>query len=226
MKRVIAPLLFGLIGTALLLGLGQWQLQRLAWKQGILAEIEDRISGAALPLPAIGNPATDTYQPVELSGEILPREVHVLVSIKQVGAGYRVISPFVTGGRRVLLDRGFVPVEEARVQRPGGTVAVTGNLHWPDDRNSATPQNDVAGNIWFARDIAQMAGVLDTEPLLIIARAIDPPEPGLSPLPVSISGIPNDHLQYALTWFSLAVIWLVMTLFYIQRPRHPQKDER
>ena len=61
---------------------------------------------------------------------------------------------------------------------PEGEVTVTGNLHWPDDRLPSTPENDVAGNTWFARDIAPMAERLGTEPLLVIARAVSPPERG------------------------------------------------
>ena len=63
-------------------------------------------------------------------------------------------------------------------------MRVTGNLHWPDDRLSSTPENDVDGNMWFARDIAQMAEVLETEPLMMIARELSPPEEGVTPLPV------------------------------------------
>ena len=226
MKRAIAPILFGLIGAALLVSLGLWQLQRLEWKRGILAQINSRLAGEPQPLPASGTPDEDRYQPVALTGTILPDEVHVLVSLKQVGAGYRIISPFETDGRRILLDRGFVRVEDVGVDRPGGNVTVRGNLHWPDDRNSSTPQNDVAGNIWFARDIDALAKVLDTEPLLVIARNVAPGDPGVTPLPVSAAGIPNDHLQYAITWFSLAAIWLIMTIAWVRRQRIPRKDER
>jgi surfeit locus 1 family protein len=71
--------------------------------------------------------------------------------------------------------------------------------------------------MWFARDIAQMAGELGTEPLLIVAREVAPPEPGVTPLPVDTGHIPNDHLSYAITWFSLAAIWAVMTGAFIWR---------
>ncbi|MGY9046538.1 hypothetical protein P775_21880 [Puniceibacterium antarcticum] len=224
MKRIVAPLLFGLIGAAILVSLGQWQLQRLEWKQGVLEEIESRIGGDPLPLPAQGDPDVDKYQPVNLHGQILPEEIHVLVSVKQVGAGYRVISPFVTDGRRVLLDRGFIPVEDVALDRRGGMADISGNLHWPDDRNSSTPENDLVGNIWFARDIPQMAKVLNTEPLLVIARDVEPADLGVTPLPVDTSGIPNDHFQYAMTWFSLALVWLTMTVGYIWRQQNPKRD--
>jgi surfeit locus 1 family protein len=153
---------------------------------------------------------------VVATGRIGPRVLRVLVSRKQVGPGYRLISALETGGRLVLLDRGFIAVEDA-IPTSEGAVTVRGNLHWPDDRLSSTPENDVAGNMWFARDIAQMAGELGTEPLLIVAREVAPPEPGVTPLPVDTGHIPNDHLSYAITWFSLAAIWAVMTGAFIWR---------
>lgn len=221
-KSSVVPLIFGVAGVAVLLVLGKWQVERLAWKEGVLSEIEARISAAPVDLPEAATPVADRYLPVMARGRIGPEALRVLVSRKQVGAGYRLISAFETEGRRVLLDRGFVGVERA-IPEPAGEVVVTGNLHWPDDRLSSTPENDVAGNVWFARDIAQMAGVLDTEPLLVVAREVVPPEPGVVPLPVDTSGIPNDHLSYAITWFSLAAIWAVMTGVFIWRQRRAAK---
>ena len=61
------------------------------------------------------------------------------------------------------------------------------------------------------------ARALNTEQVLLIARQTNPPEPSLKPLPVDTSGIPNDHLQYAVTWFLLAAIWASMTVYYIWR---------
>jgi surfeit locus 1 family protein len=218
--RYLAPLLFGLIGAGILVGLGLWQLQRLDWKLGVLADIEARIAADPEPLPVMVSPTEQRYQPVSLSGEILPGEARVLVSRKMIGAGYRIVSPFRTDdGRLILLDRGFATDDHKEAARSTGPAEVLGNLHWPDDRNSSTPENDVAGNIWFARDIGQMAEALQTEPLLVIAREISPGDPQIEPLPVDTSGIPNDHLQYALTWFSLAVVWLFMTAYYIVRLR-------
>jgi surfeit locus 1 family protein len=224
-SRYAAPLAIGLIGIAILIWLGSWQVQRLAWKEGILAEIDATIGGAPQPLPRVIDPAAQRYTPVVLEGEIGTGALYVLVSVKRQGAGWRVISDFTTGdGRRVLVDRGFVPVDRKDMPLPAGAAAVTGNLHWPDDRNNSTPENDTAGNIWYARDIAQMAEVLDTEPLLVIARAVTPADQGVTPLPVDSSGIPNDHLQYAVTWFSLAAVWALMTGVWIRR-RATGKDD-
>jgi Uncharacterized conserved protein len=217
LKRMIFPLVIGIAGCAVLIALGTWQLRRLEWKQGVLAEIEAEIAAAPVPLPATVDPSMK-YLPVMASGEIGVEELHVLVSRKQVGAGYLIVTPFTTtDGRRVLLDRGFVPDEAKDAPRGGGPALVVGNLHWPDDMNSSTPAPDMGRNIWFGRDIPAMAAALDTEPVLIVAR--ESTGDGIEPMPVGTEGIPNDHLEYAITWFSLCLVWLGMTLFLLWRIR-------
>ena len=222
MLRILAPLSFGIAGIAVLLWLGTWQLERLQWKQASLADIDARIAAAPLPVPTTPDPVKDRYQPVALQGQFAGQTLRVLVSQKQIGAGYRLITALDTEIGPVLVDRGFVPVAAPMPALPVGQVQVAGNLHWPDDRNSATPENDVAGNTWFARDVAQMAAQLQTRPLLVVARQISPAEAGVTPLPVDSSAIPNDHLNYAITWYSLAVVWAAMTLYFLWRNRRPK----
>ncbi|MFD3190668.1 SURF1 family protein [Sedimentitalea sp. HM32M-2] len=218
MRRILFPLIIGLTGFAILIALGTWQLQRLSWKQDVLMQIETRISADPVPLPAAPDPGRDRYLPVTVSGSIAGEELHVLVSIKRVGPGFRIIVPLITNdGRRILLDRGFVRAEAKDVARQTGAVTVTGNLHWPSETDGFTPPPDPAANTWFARDVAAMAAELDTEPLLVVART--PTGSGVTPLPVDTAGIPNDHLQYAITWFSLALIWAAMTAYFLWRTR-------
>ncbi|WP_299930122.1 SURF1 family protein [uncultured Pelagimonas sp.] len=221
MKRLIAPLLIGLIGATILVALGTWQIQRLSWKSDILAEIDQKIAGDPQPLPRVISPSEQRYMPVTMAGTIETGALFVLVSVKRRGPGWRVISPFTTDdGRRVLLDRGFVPTDAKGAPLATGPATVLGNMHWPDDRNSSTPDNDITNNTWFARDIQQMAETLDTEPLLVITRELSPADKGMTPLPVDSSGVANDHLQYAVTWFSLAGIWILMTGVWIRRLMH------
>jgi len=129
------------------------------------------------------------------------------------------------GSRRILLDRGFIKVAQDIPAAPEGEVMVRGNVHWPDDRNSSTPENDVEGNTWFARDLEQMAGVLNTEPLLVVARKTSVSDTPVTPLPVDTGNIPNDHLEYAVTWFGLAAIWAVMSGYFLWRMRKTAKGE-
>lgn len=218
MGRLIGALVLGVAGVAILMSLGIWQMQRLAWKEGILAEIEARITAAPLALPEAPDPERDRYLPVIVEGRFDPGFVRVLVSQKGMGAGYRIISVLVTqGGRRVLVDRGVIPVAAQMPEASQAPVTVIGNLHWPADRDGFTPANDLDDNLWFARDVTDLAAHLDTEPVLVIARAIDPATTQIRPLAVGIDNIPNDHLSYAITWFSLAAVWLGMTVFLLWR---------
>lgn len=218
MGRLAFLLIFGLTGCAILVSLGNWQVRRLAWKEAALLEIETRIAADPVALPDNLDPERDKYLPVQISGEFGTDEIHVLVSVKHKGPGYRIIAPLRTdAGRDIMIDRGFVATPDKEAPRAPGPMAITGNLHWPDEIDSYTPAADVDGNIWFARDVAAMASHLGTEPVLLIARSST--DPGAMPLPVDTAGIPNDHLQYAVTWYGLATVWAAMTLYFLWRTR-------
>ncbi|MDF1670993.1 MAG: SURF1 family protein [Roseovarius sp.] len=224
MRRILIPVIFGLAGIAVLVWLGVWQVQRLGWKQDVLAQIDARIAADPVAVPASPDPERDQYLSVQATGQLQTDMLRVLVSQKQVGAGYRLISALQMAERTVLVDRGFIKVDGTAPDAVPGEITITGNLLWPDDRNSSTPENDVTGNIWFARDIDQMAKQLGSDPLLIIARKTSPVDAGVTPLPVDSGAIPNDHLSYAITWFSLAFIWAMMTLYFLWRQRHPTQQ--
>ncbi len=217
-KRLVIPIVFGVIGTATLLWLGLWQVQRLAWKEAILADISARIVADPVTLPANPDPEADRYLPVKATGELTGEEVIVLASVKQIGAVHRLMSVLETEGRRVLVDRGYVPIELNPAPQTG-PLEVLGNLHWPQEVDSFTPKPDLATGLWFARDVPAMAKLLKTEPILIVARQVSAYSPPVTPLPVTAQGIPNDHLSYAITWFLLALVWSGMTVFLVWRIR-------
>ena len=122
-----------------------------------------------------------------------------------------------------MVDLGFLPIQSPTPTAPADPVTVTGNLHWPDEIDSYTPAPDLGADIWFARDLPLMADHLGAEPLLVVARSTSLPDSPLTPLPLDTSGIPNDHLGYAVTWFGLAIVWVVMTGFFLWRIRKPAK---
>ncbi len=225
MRRTLFLLIIGLGGAATLIALGVWQVQRLAWKEALIADINARIAAAPVDLPQTVDPQADSYLPVAATGKIGTDEIDVLVSQKEAGAGYRIIVPFqMDDGRRIMVDRGFAVASDKDADRVTGPATISGNLQWPQETDSFTPAPDLEANIWFARDVPAMADALKTLPILLVARTSTPPAANISPLPVDTARIPNDHLQYAITWFSLAAIWLGMSLFFLRRRRAPKAE--
>ncbi|MDF0602407.1 SURF1 family protein [Psychromarinibacter sp. C21-152] len=214
MKRIIVPLLIGVVGVAILVSLGAWQVRRLAWKEDMLARIEAQIG--ADPVPLFSQPLEE-YQAVTAEGTITGEEAHVLASVKGRGAVFRIVAAFETEGRRVLLDRGWVPEAEKDADRPQVEARIVGNFRTVEESDGFTPEPDLEENYWFARDVDRLAEVLDTEPILIVLRATSEDDPPVTPWPVGTEGIPNDHLNYAITWFSLAVVWAGMTGLWLWR---------
>ncbi|MEO0682893.1 MAG: SURF1 family protein, partial [Pseudomonadota bacterium] len=98
--------------------------------------------------------------------------------------------------------------------RGGGPAQVSGALLWPDETDGFTPEPDAERGIWFAREVYAMALALDAKPVFIVAEQST--GEGLRPVPVTVN-LPNDHLQYAITWFSLAAIWAVMSAVLLTR---------
>ncbi|MDO6590123.1 SURF1 family protein [Loktanella sp. D2R18] len=224
LRKLIFPLLLGIAGCGVLVSLGVWQVQRLSWKENILAELDSRLTGAPTPLTQTATEIDDEYTRVTLAGAPTGEELHVLTSGTAAGTGYRVISKFILDdGSAILVDLGLLPLVAKDAAPLIAPMQITGTLLWPDDQNNSTPDPDLAKNIWFARNTEIMAAELATEPFMIVASTATPADPRLTPLPVATSGIKNDHLEYAITWFSLAFVWAVMTLFLIFRTTR-QKD--
>lgn len=213
MRRLIFPLILGVFGCAVLIGLGTWQMQRLQWKEALLSDITSRIGAEPVALPEAPEPEVDRFRPVEVDGRIDGDPLRVLVTAEQ-GAGYRLVAPFATGGGRILVDLGFVP-QQSEWELPDDTVAVTGNLQWPRETDSWTPAPE--GDLWFGREVEPMAEALGTLPVMVIARTYEGADLPTTPMPVTTAGIPNDHLEYAITWFGLALVWAIMSGYLVWR---------
>lgn len=233
-RRILALLVFSLGGAAILIALGIWQMQRLDWKEGLIAEVEGRLAADPVALPEAPDPGRDAYLRVAVEGWPAGDEIHVLTTVRPWGPGFRVVAPYALAGseRRVLVDLGYVPEAmkdpgerpigpASRDQRP---VRIVGALFWPDETDFFTPEPDLDRNIWFARDGAAMAGFYEgtagpaVETFLIVADAHrlrnGTDWPRAQRLGV---GLRNDHLEYALTWFSLAAVWIVMGGLVLRR---------
>lgn len=227
-RALAVPALAAGVGIAILVSLGVWQLQRLQWKEALIARVEVGLSAEPVAAPGPGawadlDLAEREYQRVAATGHFLERgEVYVVYTLTAPkgpvgGVGYLVMTPLVTDdGWTVYVNRGFVPRDKRDPdQRAGsmieGETTVTGLLRAPRRRAWFMPADDIAGNAWFSRDprlYAEANGTApgDTAPYIIDVD-FDPSLPGGLPQGgETIVTFPNNHLQYALTWFGLAIV--------------------
>lgn len=223
-RGVLLPVLITLPALGVLLALGFWQLERKAWKDTLLANLRERLNAPVAALPAREvwpqlEQRKDEFRRVSFPAEFLHAQEALVYSAGSAlrtdvsGPGYWVFTPArLTGGSLVLVNRGFVPeaIRDPATRRPGeqaGSVEITGYLRWPEQRGLFSPKDNPENNLWYLRDPAAIAaakGVEVAAPFYIDQEA--PQAPGGLPKagPLSVS-LPNNHLQYALTWFGLAI---------------------
>lgn len=220
-RSLLAPGLVSLMCLAILLGLGVWQLDRKGEKEALIARIlaRSRVEPpSVLPLPQNWDAARDEFRRVRVTGRFqneFETLVHGLAAGEVPGRalqGYYVLTPFLLeDGGTVLINRGFVPTElKAPADRAAGQVSglttVTGILRGSEPRTMFVPAPDPVRNEWFNRDIAGISalrGLADTRPYLVEADAT--PNPGGWPKGGQLRvDLPNNHLQYAFTWFGIA----------------------
>ena len=219
--KFLFPIFLGLFGVTILVILGVWQVYRLDWKNDLLYNIEQKITAEPIKLMEGLSEAKDQYRSVIVEGDIQPGEIHVLTSLKNTGPGFLIVVPFkLIDGRVVMVDRGFIPEEEKKLDRSLGRVKIVGNLLWPNETDGFTPAPDIEKNMWFARDLKKMSNHLKTDQVLVV-MAHSEPEGDPTPQRIGIH-IANDHLGYAITWFSLAVVWFGMTILLVYRMRKQQ----
>jgi surfeit locus 1 family protein len=215
-RRMIFPVLMGLAGIVVLVGLGNWQVERMYWKSGVLAEINRMIDDPPVALMAQPDPVKDKFRPVFVTGRFTGDYLEVLSGQTGESPGVRIIEAFeVSDGRRIMVDRGFITQDARAVVRTPAQAKVIGNLHWPQDGNAYTPPPDEKTGLWFARDVDAMAVKLNTFPTLIVAS--EQTGDAIEAIPVDTSSIPNDHWGYAITWYLLALVWAVMTFYLLWR---------
>ena len=215
-KNWIFIFLICIPGLLVLLWLGSWQLQRLAWKENLINEITTRLNSDPRDMPTSPNSKDHNYYMTKIEGQIQSDSIHILTSTKKIGPGFRVISTAIlTDGRPILVDRGIIPEKDKNLSLGSGKNSITGYLLWPNETDYFTPEPNLEKNIWFARDLEKMANFLRTEKVLIVATKLQQ----VSNFNVQdpTINIPNNHLQYAITWFLMGILWLAMTVYFFLR---------
>lgn len=225
-RGVIVPTITTAIILIVLLSLGVWQLERLSDKLALITALDERLSAAPVPLPPSEkwselSQAKDEFRHVKILGSIeSEREARVYTSSAPLrkdvtGPGVWIFAPaYVSGNRsdvKVVVNRGFVsdgvtsPVSPYREP-----IELTGYLRFPESPGWFTPPADVAKRLWFLRDHLDMARALGwatserVAPFYIDLESPVPPGGIPKPGPLQVN-LKNNHLQYAITWFLLAI---------------------
>lgn len=222
-RGLMLPGVLSLAALVVLISLGTWQMQRLTWKENLIATVSERTKEIPQLLPAQAesqslDPAKEEYRPYVATGRFLhENEVQVYTALSDAkgsfsGAGYWVLTPLQRAdGSIVVVNRGFVPLDKkdpaARADgQIEGEVRVTGLFRAPEQANYFTPVNDPAKNAWYRRDpsdIARAFGLKNVLPFMLDAtggyRAGQLPQPNETKITFT-----NNHLGYALTWYGLA----------------------
>lgn len=236
-RSVIVPILFAIVGCAVLVSLGFWQLHRLAWKEALIHAVETRIGAPAVPAP--GPEAWQPfdidrfdYQHVALRGRFGTDEVHVYTVLSDPhgslsGQGYWIVTPFVTaGGWRVFVNRGFVPGDgkgpAAYPPPPPGDIALDGVLRGAEQAGTFTPRASPETRLFFVRDPVEISAALGLKdrpvaPYTVDATSAFTPPGGIPQAGETRTIFPNSHLQYALTWFGLAIGLVGVTVAFVWR---------
>ena len=192
-------ILISALGVTVFVALGVWQVQRLGWKTELIADVTARVAAPPLTPGAEGAPE---YTRVTLSGAYAPEQV-LVKAVTERGAGFWVMAVMDTGAYRVWINRGFV-ADGVTPPAPPVTETVTGLLRLSQPGGGFLRENDPAAGRWFSRDLAGMdaARGIDTVDWFVDAQTGGPlPEPGLT-----VVSFNNHHLQYAATWFVLALL--------------------
>jgi surfeit locus 1 family protein len=227
------PTLITVPAILLLLLLGSWQVQRLLWKLDLIESVEEGLKAAPVLLPAGAVDAQAwNYRRVMVKGVFdHAREFHLLAHSERGNFGYHVITLLKrtdTPGH-VLVSRGWVPADDKEVARRAagqveGEQTITGIVRAPWNQGVFTPENDLSRNLWYSGDAAGMlkaAGVTDA-PLLFVDADASVTVPGGWPRPGHTRlTFTNNHLAYAFTWYSGAV---VLAVIYVLWHRRRQQD--
>jgi surfeit locus 1 family protein len=233
--RIWPVILATVLGVALLLTLGVWQLQRLAWKESLLARLSERVEAPPLDLASAEDRLAQSqdaeFLRVKFSGRYLHPSALKMIATYEGGHGWTIITPVVTeDGWAVLVDRGRVPADRfSDISTPEGVVEISGVLRIHDGKKGYfDPDNDPAANLWYWWDVEAMldAGQFPSGLIrfpAVVQRLPEQAEVGFPRAEQPRSKLANNHLGYAITWFGLAAALVVISGLYVRDLRRRRK---
>lgn len=228
LRPALWPSLVSLAIFAVALGLGIWQMERRAWKRDILDRMAVNQAAAPISLDELlkGDPLRHEYGRVKLAGTFVhDKEFYLAARSLKNKVGLQVVTPLATDdGRIVLFDRGWIPQETKDPTRRAagqvqGRVELTGIVRRNQERRQFAPENVPDRNVWFHVDVPLMRSMAGGKPYPKLDAFFLEADAAANPGGVPVGGqtrldIPNDHLQYAITWFLIALAMAGVYLAY------------
>lgn len=213
--------------TALFVGLGIWQIERRAWKLDLIEKVEARVHAAPSPLPAWGRWNGDlAYRRVRVTGTFLHDRETLVQALTALGGGWWVVTPLRTAAGTILINRGYVPDDKRNpatreAALTAGEVTITGLIRTTEPGGGFLRSNDPTSNRWFSRDVAAIAAARRLGPVIpFFIDADATPNPGGYPVGgLTVIAFNNNHLGYALTWFSLAILSIAGAVMVVRSSR-------
>ncbi|WP_457442133.1 SURF1 family protein [Roseateles sp. P5_E4] len=210
------------------LALAAWQVQRLGWKEDLIARVERQVHAEPVVPPGASAPVSkaDEYRPLRLRGRFEPREVLVQATT-ELGGGHWVLAPLrLDDGTAALVNRGFVPPEQRAPEQhsaPAGPVELTGLLRLTETGGGPLRKNVPAEGRWYSRDVAGIATELGlTGPVapFFVDESADPAQPRRWPRPgLTVIRFANNHAVYAITWLALAAMSAAAAIYLLREER-------
>ncbi len=222
----IALIVAAALASVGFIGLAAWQLQRLAWKEDLIARIERQAHAEPASPPSAQIGKDDEYRRLRLRGRFEPQEVLVQATTA-LGGGHWVMAALrLDDGRAVLVNRGFVPPERqapAQHAAPSDTVDLVGLLRLTEIGGGPLRANVPAQGRWYSRDVAGIAAQLDLKgPVapFFVDEAVDAAQPHRWPRPgLTVLHFANNHAVYAITWLALAAMAAAAVGYLVREER-------
>lgn len=218
MKKIL-PHVIVFILFIFLAFLGTWQVERRQWKEELLQKVDTNINAPAIPIEGFKNLASDEFRKMHVSGEfIFDKEFLLLNKTHNGKLGQQVFTPFkTTDGQIILVDRGWIPTDK-ETSKPQGQQEITGVIRGKQALNAIGRviilENDSLKQIWFWIDLPKMyeSNGLAVKDYYLELVNNDKSTSYPIALPQKIE-LYNEHLQYAITWYSLSIILLLVYYF-------------
>jgi surfeit locus 1 family protein len=225
------PTLFSLPAILVMVGLSLWQIQRLEEKRATIAERQTRVDAPMIAIPPAGaDLAALEFRRVPVRGAFdHGHELYMPARSQNGNVGYWIVTPFLPadGSPALIVNRGWVPMDmkDPALRQPGqiaGEIELEAILRLPKDKNWFQPENEPLKNEWFYLAPSAMAAHLDLSARTdFYLDAVKSDIPGTYPLGGQTRvQLPNDHLQYAITWAMLAVaLCVIYVVWHLKRDR-------